>query len=202
VRLRLKPEQRRELIVKAAAEEFGRRGHRDARLEDIAQLAGTTKAVIYDHFTGKAELQAEVVRRANEDLLVAVATAVGPPGGDAEERYRRGILAAFELIAERPDVRTLLLGEPGLAPEAATASIAAQRTARAAMAELYLAEPDFLRGVRNRRERAEAVAQAAIGTMNALAALGVERGLSPKQLTDIAMSVLWPGIDAMRKIGV
>jgi hypothetical protein len=33
--------------------------------------------------------------------------------------------------------------------------------------------------------------------MNALAALGVERGLSPEHLTDVAMSVLWHGIGAM-----
>ena len=200
MRLRLKPEQRRELIVKAAADEFGRRGHRDARLEDIARAAGTTKAVIYDHFSGKGELHAEVVRRANEVLLTAVAKAVGPPGEvEGRERYRRGILAAFEVIAERPDVRTLLLGEPGLSPEVSKTSVRAQRLARAAMAELYLSEPDFLRGRPDRRERAVHVAQAAIGTMNGLAVLAVEEGLSPEEPTDLAMAVLWPGIDAMTR---
>ena len=52
-RRRLRPEQRRALIIGAAAGEFGRRGHRDARMEDIARAAGITKAVLYDHFPNR-----------------------------------------------------------------------------------------------------------------------------------------------------
>jgi hypothetical protein len=115
-----------------------------------------------------------------------------------EERYRAGLLASFRLIAERSDVRTLLLGGPGVPSEVARSSVHAQRTARAAMAELYLAQPEFLRGARNRRRRAAHLAQGAIGLINGLAVLGVEEGLSPEELTDLAMSLLWPGIDAMR----
>jgi AcrR family transcriptional regulator len=197
-RRRLRPEQRRALIVAAAAEEFGRRGHRDARMEDIARAAGTTKAVLYDHFPSKGALHAEVVTRASEELVAATAAAVGAEK-DPESRYRAGILAAFRLIAQRPDVRTLLLGEPGADVAVAKASTKAQRQARAAMAALYLSEPSFLAGYPRRRERAEQVAQAGIGTMNALAALGIEQGLSPERLTDLAMDVLWPGIEAMRR---
>lgn len=197
-RRRLRPEQRRALIVEAAAAEFGRRGHADARLEDIARAAGTTKAVIYDHFPHKGALHAEVVGRANEDLLTAVATAVGAQGDrDGQERYRAGIQASFELIAQRPDVRALLLGVPGAPTDVARRSAAAQRTARAAMAALYLSEPAFLRGARDRRRRAEHIAQAAIGTINGLAVLGVEDGLTPEQLTELAMAVLWPAIESM-----
>jgi AcrR family transcriptional regulator len=197
-RRRLKPEQRRELIVAAAADEFGKHGHRGARMEDIARAAGVTKAVLYDHFKSKGALHAEVVTRANRDLLAGVIEAVGGPG-DAKSRYRAGLLAAFELIAQRPDVRTLLLGEPGADAKVAKASIKAQRTARAAMAALYLNEPDFLARDPRRSERAAHVAQGAIGAINALAALGIEEGLSPEQLTDLAMDLLWPGIEAMTR---
>ena len=181
----------------AAADEFGRRGHRDARMSDIAAAAGITKAVLYDHFEGKGELHAEVVTRASHELLAAVAAAVGQ-AGDAEERFRAGILASFRLIEHRPDVRSLLLGEPGADARVARASVEAQRTARTAMAALYLSEPSFLAGARNRRARAEHVAQGAIGTINGLAVLGVEEGVSPERLTALAMDLLWPGIDAMR----
>lgn len=199
-RRRLKPEERRELIVAAAAEEFGRRGHRNARMEDIARAAGVTKAVLYDHFPGKGALHAEVVTRASDELVVAVASMVLRPG-DPAERYRGALLAAFRLIEQRPDVRTLLLGEPGADAQVAEASIRAQRKARAQSAELYLSEPAFLAGRRDRRARAEQVAQGAIGTMNALAVLGVEDGLSPEELADVAMDLLWPGIAAMMQPG-
>lgn len=197
-RRRLRAADRRALIVAAAAVEFGRRGHHDARLEDIARAAGTTKAVIYDHFEGKGALHAEVVTRASQDLLVAVAEAVNSGAPTPEARFRAGVKAGFELIAARPDVRTLLLGAPGADVAVARASASAQRTARAAMAALYLSEPTFLAGARNRRARAEHVAQGAIGTINGLAVLGVEQKLTPEQLTKLAMDLLWPGIDAMR----
>jgi AcrR family transcriptional regulator len=197
-RRRLSREDRRRLIVEAAAEEFGKHGHRGARMEDIARAAGVTKAVLYDHFESKGELHAEVVKRANEELLAAVGEVVLGPG-EPEERYRAGLLASFRIIARRPDVRTLLLGEPGADARVGKASAAAQRTARVAMAELYLREPDFLAGHPQRRQRAIEIAQAVIGTTNALAVLGVQRGLSPEHLTDVAMDLLWPGIEAMAR---
>ena len=58
-------------------------------------------------------------------------------------------------------------------------------------------EPTFLPGARDRKQRAEHFAQAIIGTINALAVLGVEQKLSPERLTNLAMQLLWPGIDAM-----
>lgn len=195
-RRRLKPEARRALIIEAAAEEFGRRGHRDARMEDIARAAGVTKAVLYDHFDSKGALHAEVVTRASDELVAAVADAVLQEG-EPHARYRAGLLAGFRLIAQRPDVRTLLLGEPGADPRVAKASMKAQRKARAAMAALYLSEPTFLAGHPRRQERAEHIAQGGIGTINGFAVLAVDPGLTPEQLADLAMDLLWPGIAAM-----
>ena len=196
----MKPEERRELIVKAAAEEFGRRGHRNARMEDIARAAGITKAVLYDHFESKGALHAEVVTRASDELVAATAAAVTDHWGDAPyARFEAGILAAFKLIKERADVRTLLLGEPGADPEIAKASRKAQRKARAAMAALYLSEPTFLAGHPRRQERAEHIAQAGIGAMNGLAVLAVEEDLTPEELTGLAMDLMAPGMQAMMK---
>src|SRR5690348_3582031 len=166
-RRRLKPEQRRELIVRAAADEFGRNGHRAARMEDIARAAGVTKAVVYDHFPSKGELHAEVVTRANEELVAAVAAAALEQD-EPRERFRAALRTSFELIAVRPDVRMLLLGEPGAAAEVTKASTRAQRSARKAMAALYLSEPRFLADRADRAKRAEHIAQAGIGLVNAL----------------------------------
>src|SRR5581483_784590 len=193
---RMKPEERRALIVKAAAEEFGRRGHRDARMEDIAAAAGVTKAVLYDHFESKGELHAEVVTRASDELVATVAEAVVSET-DPEVKFRKGLLTSFEVIEQRPDVRTLLLGEPGADERVGKASMQAQQKARLAMAALYMSEPDFLRGHRRRAERAEQIAQGVIGTINALAALGIQQRLTPEQLTDIAMQILWDGAGGM-----
>jgi AcrR family transcriptional regulator len=195
-RRRLKPEQRRELIVQAAAEEFGRNGHRAARMEDIARAAGVTKAVLYDHFPDKGALHAAVVTGANNELLNAVAAAA-LQHDEPRERFRTALRTSFEIIAVRPDVRMLLLGEPGAPADVTKASNRAQRQARKAMAGLYLSEPRFLAGRPDREERAEHIALAVIGLVNALAALGVEKKLTPDYLTDLAMQILDPGMATM-----
>ena len=167
-------------------------------MEDIARAAGVTKAVLYDHFDSKGALHAEVVTRASDELVMAVAVAVGGvEDGDPESRFRAGLLAGFRLIEQRPDVRTLLLGEPGADARVAKASMKAQRKARAAMAALYLSEPSFLKRHPRRQERAEHIAQGGIGAINGLAVLGVEQGVSPEKLTGLAMDLLYPGIESM-----
>src|SRR3954469_25575028 len=195
-RRRLPPEQRRGLIVAAAAEEFGRRGHRDARMEDIARAAGVTKAVLYDHFPSKGALHAEVVSRASDELVAAVAEAALAEE-DPRERFRAALRTTFEVIAARPDVRTLLLGEPGLDRQVGQASRKAQRGARKAMAALYLSSPRFLADHPERQKRAEHIAQAGIGLVNALAALGVEQRLTPAYLADLAFDLLDPALAMM-----
>src|SRR3954463_7859865 len=100
-RRRLKLEQRREMIVEAAALEFGRRGHRDARMEDIASAAGITKAVLYDHFPSKGALHAEVVKRASEHITaVGIAAVTGVLDRDPETRFRIAMLKTFEVIRD------------------------------------------------------------------------------------------------------
>jgi AcrR family transcriptional regulator len=153
--------------------------------------------VLYDHFHNKGALHAEVVSRASEQLVGTVLAAVSETAGDPRSRFRAGLITSFRVIEQRPDVRTLLLGEPGADAQVAKASRKAQRGARAAMAAMYLSEPTFLRRAADREERAHHLAQAIIGTINGLAVLGVEESLSPEQLTDLVMQLLWPGIDAM-----
>ena len=193
---RLKPEQRRALIVAAAAAEFGRRGHRDARMEDIARVAGVTKAVVYDHFDSKEALHAEVMLRASDDLVAGVTEAVlaeaTPP-----EQFRASLRATFEIASRRPDVRALLVGQGAIEARVHKAAIRGHRTARAAVAALYLSNPDFLAGHPDRERRVQHVAQATMGAISALVALGIEQRLPPDYLAELANEVLDPGMAAM-----
>jgi len=199
-RRRLRPEQRRAMIVEAAAEEFGRRGHRDARMEDIAAAAGITKAVLYDHFPSKGALHAEVIKRASQHVTeVVVAAVTEVMDREPETRFRISMHKTFEVIRDRPDVRSLLIGDIGGDVKAAKASVKAQRGARAAMTAVFLSDPLFLEGAPDRERRAEHVAQAVMGMVNGLAALEVEQNLTPEELTDLLMALLWPGIESLAR---
>jgi AcrR family transcriptional regulator len=193
---RLKPEQRRALIVAAAASEFGHRGARDARMEDIARAAGVTKAVVYDHFPSKEKLHAEVLRRASDDLVTHVTEAVLHEE-TPRDRFHAALRATFEIVARRPDIRALLVGQTGPEDTVHRAAIRAHRSARRAIATLYLMNPLFLRGRRDRARRAEQVAQASMGAIASLVALGIEQKLPPDELADLAIAVLDPGMAVM-----
>ena len=60
-RRRMPAPLRRAAILVAAEEVFARRGYHGAALEDIAQVAGISKALIYEHFASKRELHASLV---------------------------------------------------------------------------------------------------------------------------------------------
>ena len=61
-------EPTRERILSAAAQLFAEHGFIGASMPAIAQLSGITAGAIYRHFTSKAELLLEVVKRALEAL--------------------------------------------------------------------------------------------------------------------------------------
>ena len=56
-RRRLAAPQRRAAILEAALGVFARRGYAAASIDQIAVAAGISKALIYEHFASKRELQ-------------------------------------------------------------------------------------------------------------------------------------------------
>jgi AcrR family transcriptional regulator len=195
-RRRLRPEQRRELIVRAAAEEFGRRGFREARLSDIATAAGTTKPVVYDHFANKEALHDAVLEFTVLEFAEAVGAAIAagaqrPP----VDRLRAGFEAYFRFYEERPYARLLLFRDPSADSDAARSVSRAQATAANGAAAIYLSEPTFLAGREDRELVARRVAHAVIGACNAIA--GAPR-MTLEEKTELAMELLSPGLDAMR----
>lgn len=65
-RVRLSREARRELIIDAATEVFGRLGFEATRMADVAKAAGIAKGLLYKHFSSKDALfQALIDRQAH-----------------------------------------------------------------------------------------------------------------------------------------
>ena len=192
-RRRLRPEQRRELIVVAAADEFGRRGFTEARLSDIAAAAGTTKAVIYDHFASKEALHEEVLAFTVREFAQSVGEAAA---GDRAPgvRLRDGIRAYLRFCEERPYARLLLFRESSAGSAVARAQARAQAVAANGGAWIWLSEPRFLAGHPDREQRARQIAHAVIGALNAIA--GAPR-LSLEEKTELAVTLLEPGLEKL-----
>jgi AcrR family transcriptional regulator len=87
----------RERIVAAAHELIARGGYREAQVAAVAARAGAATGTVYRHFPSKAELFAEVFRRASQrevDATRAAGEAAGP-------RAAHRLAAAIEVFARR-----------------------------------------------------------------------------------------------------
>ena len=75
-----KPARRRQLLT-AAQEVFVAQGYHAAAMDEIAERAGVSKPVLYQHFPGKQELYLALLDESVEQLIDAVRTALRPRTG-------------------------------------------------------------------------------------------------------------------------
>jgi len=73
---RLPREQRREQVLTAALEVFSTAGYHAASMDDIADHAGVSKPVLYQHFPGKLDLYLAILDAGIDDLMAAARTAL------------------------------------------------------------------------------------------------------------------------------
>jgi len=71
-RARLRAPERRETILRAAAEVFGQAGYRAGKVADVAARVGVTEPVIFQNFGSKAALFAAVLERAAADVQASL----------------------------------------------------------------------------------------------------------------------------------
>jgi AcrR family transcriptional regulator len=101
-RVRMSAADRREAILEAALDAFAGAGYHETSLDAVADRAGISKALIYEHFGSKRELHRALLERYVHELLARVmeATTAVEPG---EERLRAGLEAFLDFVEERRD---------------------------------------------------------------------------------------------------
>ncbi|KQX58034.1 MULTISPECIES: TetR/AcrR family transcriptional regulator [unclassified Streptomyces] len=189
-------------MLDAAVRSFARHGYQAASMDEIAELAGVSKPLVYLYLNSKEELFTAVIRREAQALLAVVAEAVVDRGAPPDERLWAGLSAFFAYAAEQPDSWAVLSrqartqGEP-FAGEAArmreeiTAFVAgligeAAREARDASA---ITERDVA-----------ALAQALVGSAESLASWANETaGVTAKEAAATLMNFAWSGLGNLMK---
>lgn len=94
--------QRREQLIAVGRRLFAERGFEGTSVEEIAQTAGVSKPVIYEHFGGKEGLYAVVVDREIQALLSSITTAL-TGDGHARALLERAALALLDYIESSTD---------------------------------------------------------------------------------------------------
>ncbi|UEA59877.1 TetR/AcrR family transcriptional regulator [Gordonia otitidis] len=118
-RARMTGAQRRLQLIEVARGLFAERGFEGTSIEEIAQRAGVSKPIVYEHFGGKEGLYAVVVDREMETLLEMVTSSLTK--NRSLYRIQQVALALLTYMEERTDgFRILVRGDSASASDNAT----------------------------------------------------------------------------------
>ena len=100
-RRRLSPDDRRNELLALGAEVFGQRPYDEVRIDEIAERAGVSRALMYHYFPDKRTFFAAVVRAEGERLFEATNT---PPDSRQTlfDQVREGVLAYVRYDEDHP----------------------------------------------------------------------------------------------------
>jgi AcrR family transcriptional regulator len=91
---------RRATLIDAAREAFADTGFHETSLDAVAERAGVSKALLYEHFSSKRELYVAMLEVHVAELIERIAGAIaGAEPGEA--RMRAGLEAFFGFVEER-----------------------------------------------------------------------------------------------------
>ena len=119
---RMSGPQRRRQLIGVGRSLFAERGYQATTVEEIAERAGVTKPVVYEHFGGKDGLYTVVVDREIEELSARMGAAVAT--NQARVAGEQAALAFLTYIDERGDgFRVLVRDAPAGHSEGGLATV-------------------------------------------------------------------------------
>ena len=192
---RMAAADRRLEILAAARDAFGEGTYHEISLDRVAERAGISKALIYEHFPSKRDLHRALLESYFGDLLERVVAAIS--GADpGEARLRAGLDAFFAFVEERRGEWRMLvinMSDPAIGErmEQLRHEVAVLITAR--MVEEG-PPGELVEGVA-REEAMQMVAQQIVGAGQSLANWWVEHPDVPRErVLEVAMDFMWVGL--------
>jgi AcrR family transcriptional regulator len=102
-------ERTRELVLKAAAGVFRRRGYHGSSVEEVAERAGFSRGAVYSNFSNKDDLFLAVYDREVERRTTRLLEAVGGGSEDLADRIGAGADVYSVLLGEDPAWSALVI---------------------------------------------------------------------------------------------
>jgi AcrR family transcriptional regulator len=187
--MRLRAAERRAQLLGVARRLFARDGYRGASMESIAEAAGVTKPVLYQHFSSKRALYSALLANDLGRLTEELEAAFSQAGGN-EERLRRGFGAYFDFVDRHEDAFRLLFTEAlGLDADFQRQVADFRRRVAGRVATIIAAEAGLA------RPRARALAASIVGMAEGAAGwwLDEHRPLDAGELADELTGLAWKG---------
>ncbi|MFC7894913.1 TetR/AcrR family transcriptional regulator [Streptomyces sp. NPDC057381] len=187
---------REQQMLDAAVRIFGQRGYMAASMDEIAELAGVSKPLVYLYLNSKDDLFSACVRRESRALTEAVRAGVRP-GLPADGQLWSGLRAFFTHTASNPDAWRVLHLHARTHGERFAAEVAAMREDIVAfVTQLIAAAAREAHGRPHLPEGEVAgLAEALVGAAESLADwAGATEGVTAKQAAATLMNFAWAGL--------
>jgi len=166
-------------------------GFHATSMDEVAEAAGVTKPVLYQHFASKRELYLELLDDVGQQLLGAITTATDT-AATPREQVENGFAAYFRFVRERHSAFRVLFGGGARRDEEFADSV---RTVEAAIAEAIAAliETDI------DDEHRRLLAQGIVGLAEATARHWMDHGLDlePDVVAARVARLAWAGLRAV-----
>ena len=185
---RLPAPRRRRQLLDVARGLFGDLGYHRTSMDALAEAAGVTKPVLYQHFGSKRDLYLEVLGDVGDQLMDAVVGAART-AGHPREQVEAGFRAYFRFVATHAGAFRLLFGG-GLERDVEFAAVATR--VEAAMAETIASLIDVDVDVEHRQILAHGVIGLAEGTGRRWIAADLD--LDPERLAARVAELAWAGL--------
>lgn len=189
--IRLPAGERREQILDVAVQVFAKHGFHGASMNDVADAAGVTKPVLYQHFDSKQDLYLALLEDVGQRMLHAIAKATAN-ATDGKSQTALGFQAYFRFVASDHDKFLLLFGSQANR-DAESTEVVRRITDQAAEAIAPLIAVDI--DPEYRRTLAHGLIGLAEGASRQLVELG-ER-FEPDELARQVSNLAWAGLRAI-----
>ena len=137
---RLPAPRRRRQLLDVARTAFAERGFHQTSMNEVADAAGVTKPVLYQHFPSKRALYLELLDDVGARLIAAITGAVKDADGPGDQ-VRRGFEAYFEFVAiDHASFHLLFGGATRIDPEFAEALFRVEDAIGQVIADLIVVE--------------------------------------------------------------
>ncbi|WAP60907.1 TetR/AcrR family transcriptional regulator [Streptomyces sp. S465] len=189
-------------MLDAGVRAFARSGYQNASMDEIAELAGVSKPLVYLYLNSKEELFTACIRREAAALVTAVRAAV-ERDASADRQLWSGLSGFFAHTAEHPDGWTLLHLQARTQGQPYAREVAAMRAEIVAFVTQLIgaAAREHARGAAHAGTLAgtevAGLAHALVGAAESLADWAGDRragGPSAKEAAATLMNFAWAGL--------
>ncbi len=182
---------RRAQLLEAAQEVFVANGYHAAAMDDIADRAGVSKPVLYQHFPGKLDLYLALLDTSCEAIVRATESALRSTG-DNKQRVAATMHAFYEYVANAQGAFRLVF-ESDLTNEPAVRERVERVTQECAALISEVISTDA--GLNREQSMVLAVSLVGMAQVSARYWLATDNpGLSQSQAADLVAGLAWRGI--------